>query len=115
MGKKYELLHERIAALGITNCALIGCSLAPTYQQPFMPIPDHFKETGKWVPAKTAPASGNLTPGGKYFMIQTLNDLEENVIPANQDLKVPLPVIRKQVLWCKLPEPDFFPTQPRPI
>ena len=100
---------KRLAGIGILTCALVGCSLAPTYQQPFMPIPDHFKETGKWVAANPAPSSGTPGPWWEIFHDQTLNQLEENVVPANQDLKAAFARYQEASALVEVARAGLFP------
>lgn len=40
-------MNKRIIP-GLIGMILGGCSLAPTYQRPALPLPEHFKETGRW-------------------------------------------------------------------
>lgn len=71
----------------LLNFLLISCNLAPVHEHPFMPVPSDFKETGKWIPAK----STSFIPRAWWKILQdsTLQELE-NQIPANQSLKVSL-------------------------
>ena len=102
---------KTLIAIGILTGALTGCSLAPTYQQPFMPIPDHFKETGKWVPAKVK-AKAPIDPPGPWWLIfndQTLNELEARVVPANQDLKAAFARYQEASALVEVARAGLFP------
>lgn len=103
---------KKFTLIGILNFALAlsGCSLAPTYQQPFMPIPDHFKETGEWVAAKPAPSLDTPEPWWQLFHDPTLNELEKNVIPANQDLKAAFARYQEASALVEVARAGFFPT-----
>ncbi|SAL19303.1 multidrug efflux system lipoprotein [Caballeronia udeis] len=75
--------------------ALAGCSLAPVYEKPDVNAPAAFKETrvqssaadaGTW---KTAQPSDHIARGQWWIIFDdaTLNDLEQQALNANQDLK----------------------------
>ncbi|CEG58758.1 efflux transporter outer membrane subunit [Legionella fallonii] len=101
---------RKIAALATLAFALNSCNLAPTYQRPFMPVPDHFKETGKWVPVKIAPPQGTPGPWWLVFHDRTLNELEENIIPANQDLKAAFARYQEASALAQVARAALFPT-----
>lgn len=62
-----------------------GCSLAPKYEKPVVPIADSYKEGGPWQPATPNDA---LTRGDWWtgFNDPKLNELEANAEKANPDL-----------------------------
>jgi NodT family efflux transporter outer membrane factor (OMF) lipoprotein len=65
---------------------IVSCSLAPTYHRPRLNIPLSYKENGKWLLAKP---KGNLNRGPWWEMYndKKLNELEEQILFANQDLQ----------------------------
>lgn len=101
---------RKITAMGILTSILSSCNLAPTYHQPFMPIPDHFKETGNWVNIKAVPQQGVPGPWWKIFNDHTLNELEDNIIPANQDLKAAFARYQEASALVMVARSGFFPT-----
>ena len=101
---------SKLTVIGILTCVLCSCNLAPTYQRPFMPIPDHFKETGTWVAIKKTPPQGAPGPWWHIFNDKTLNELEEYVIPANQDLKAAFARYQEASALVEVARAGFFPT-----
>ena len=101
---------RKLTAIGVLIGTLTSCNLAPTYQQPFMPIPEHFKETGKWIKVKPIPTQGTPGPWWQIFNDRTLNELEENVIPANQDLKAAFARYQEASALVQVARAGFFPT-----
>jgi NodT family efflux transporter outer membrane factor (OMF) lipoprotein len=69
---------------------LVGCSLAPKYQQPELPIPHFYKESGEWLLASPESADLKRGPWWQMFGDPILNDLEQRVSCANQSLKAAL-------------------------
>ncbi len=72
-------------ALIFSIALLGGCSLAPKYEKPVIPIADSYKEGGPWQPAtpNDALARGDWWTG---FNDAKLNELEANAEKANPDL-----------------------------
>jgi multidrug efflux system outer membrane protein len=69
---------------------LAGCSVAPTYQRPDAAVPETFKEAPTTDSAwKTAQPAEEIPRGEwwKIFRDQTLDDLENQALAANQDLR----------------------------
>ncbi|HHT0593688.1 TPA: efflux transporter outer membrane subunit [Legionella anisa] len=96
--------------IGIFVCALTGCSFAPQYHRPAMPIPEHFKEPGKWVEIKSTPRI--VAPNGWWhaFHDPVLNDLENQLNRANQDLKLAYAHFQEAVSMVQVARSYFFPT-----
>ena len=96
--------------LGILAFALLGCSLAPSYQRPPMPIPEHFKETGKWV--KVDGRLKLVAPDAWWgaFNDPILNDLEDRLTVANQDLKVAYAHYQDAYALAQVARSYFFPS-----
>jgi len=78
---------REIIFVGIISTLLCGCSLAPTYHRPELYIPADYKETGSWQLA--APAVAELDRGNwwEIYNDSVLNDLEDRVTSANQNLQ----------------------------
>jgi NodT family efflux transporter outer membrane factor (OMF) lipoprotein len=81
------IIQKKLVAIGIIATLLTACSFAPPYQRPPMPIPAHYKETGKWVSTQSVPAAKRCGHWWEVFDDPALNKLEEKVICANQNLK----------------------------
>lgn len=48
-------MADRLLAALLGSAALLaGCSLAPTYRAPDVPVPAAFRETGPWIDAAPA-------------------------------------------------------------
>nr|GFC35954.1 hypothetical protein [Tanacetum cinerariifolium] len=69
--------------------ARCGCSLAPTYHAPDIPLPAHYKEqAGPWHPAQ--PADRIQPQWWQVFEDKQLNDLQQQLLKANPDLAAAL-------------------------
>jgi len=90
--------------------SLVGCSLAPTYERPPMPIPEHFKETGTWIKVKSKPRIVKPDAWWKAFHDPTLNELEDKLTVANQDLKVAYAHYQEAFATSQVARSYFFPT-----
>ena len=75
-------LHAMICLFAVT-----ACSFAPKYTRPDLAIPPHYKEAGKWIPAQPSYANTDKGRWWKVYNDGTLNNLEEDVTRANQNLK----------------------------
>lgn len=95
---------------GLLLSALMGCSLAPTYQRPPMPIPEHFKETGTWVKVKAKPRIVKPDAWWQAFHDPVLNELEEKLTAANQDLRVAYAHYQDAFALAQVARSYFFPT-----
>lgn len=80
-------------SLAATVLALAGCAVGPEYQRPATDVPDAFKEASMSPEAaklwKQAQPSDSMERGRWWtvFKDPQLNDLEEQAMTANQDLK----------------------------
>lgn len=79
-------MADRLLAVWLGSIALLaGCSLAPSYRAPAVPVPAAFRETGAWVdavPADRLPRDG----WWRVYGDATLDRLEPLVARANPDL-----------------------------
>lgn len=91
MRPRLERLAPAIAiALAIS---LQGCSLAPAYHTPNVPLPEHYKEQAgvdskAWHPAQ--PADQLKAPWWQLFEDKQLDDLQQRLLAANPDLAAAL-------------------------
>lgn len=67
--------------------ALSGCSFAPEYQPPPLPLPSTYKESGSWLDAKPGRAVLDREPWWMMYGDAILNELEAQVVGANQNLQ----------------------------
>lgn len=102
-------MKKLLIAGGITF-SLLGCSFAPPYNRPAMPIPEHFKEPGKWAEIKSTPRI--IVPDGWWqgFHDPVLNDLQKQLKVANQDLKLAYAHFQESVSLAQVARSNFFPT-----
>ncbi|RUR06442.1 efflux transporter outer membrane subunit [Legionella sp. km772] len=104
---------RKFIALGLISSTLMSCSLAPKYQRPVMPIPEHFKEATTetlWIPAKTIAPATTLAPWWQSFQDPTLNRLEEQLTLANQDVRVAYFRYEQARALVQVARARFFPT-----
>lgn len=95
---------------GLFAAVLMGCSLAPTYERPPMPIPEHFKEAGTWLKVKAKPRIVKPDAWWQAFNDPLLNELEEKLTSANQDLKVAYAHYQDAYAQAQVARSYFFPT-----
>jgi NodT family efflux transporter outer membrane factor (OMF) lipoprotein len=75
----------------ISSSFFAGCSLAPKYKLPIMPIPVHYKNEGPWVDTK--PALDAITTRKNWWQVfqdPRLDLLERRVSCNNNNLKIAL-------------------------
>ncbi|MGM9452710.1 efflux transporter outer membrane subunit [Legionella bozemanae] len=103
-------LGKKSIGVSVLIFALMGCSFAPKYHRPAMPIPEHFKEPGQWVEIKSTPRI--VAPDGWWqaFHDPVLNDLENQLNNANQDLKLAYAHFQEAVSLIQVARSYFFPT-----
>ena len=83
-------MRTRFEALALAIAVTLqGCSLAPAYQVPAVPLPEHFAEdAGPWHPAQ--PADALPTDWWQSFADPQLDDLQQRLLKANPDLTAAL-------------------------
>ncbi|KTD39917.1 efflux transporter outer membrane subunit [Legionella parisiensis] len=103
-------LGKKSICLSVLIFTLMGCSFAPKYHRPAMPIPEHFKEPGQWVEIKSIPRI--VAPDGWWqaFHDPVLNDLENQLNRANQDLKLAYAHFQEAASLVQVARSYFFPT-----
>ncbi|MGB8841172.1 MAG: efflux transporter outer membrane subunit, partial [Aliidongia sp.] len=101
-----RLVH--CAALAAATLSLAACSLAPDYHRPETPEPPAFKEMGEWKTAEPA----DEAPKGEWwrrFGDSVLNDLEDKVGSANQDLKAAFARFQQARTVVRIANADTLP------
>jgi len=78
---------RKFSLFSLITSLLLGCSFAPKYQRPPMPIPVQYKETKGWKPGLGLAALNKAEHWWEVFDDPVLNDLENKLTVANQDLK----------------------------
>lgn len=96
--------------LMLITSLLSSCSLAPDYQRPPMPVPEHFKETGRWVKAKTLTSPGKPIPWWESFQDPLLTKLEEQAAATNQNLQAAFFRYQQAKALVQVARAGFFPT-----
>ena len=87
---------------------LQGCSLAPTYHAPSVPLPEHYKEdAGPWHPAQ--PADQLQARWWQVFGDKQLDDLQHQLLKANPDLAAALAHYDASVAYASQLHAGLFP------
>ncbi len=101
---------ESVVVLGLT-LGLMGCSFAPSYHPPPMPIPSHYKEAVAWVRAKSSLAAAKKNClWWTVFKDDTLNKLEQQVSEQNFDLKLAYQRFQEARAIVQAARSQFYPT-----
>ncbi len=90
--------------------AFSGCSLAPTYHRPEMDIPSSYKENFKWSRATPENVAFEHGPWWQMYDDPVLNELEEQVSAANQNIKVALARYEAARAELNVARADYYPT-----
>lgn len=101
---------KKLICLGAIAVFLASCSLAPDYERPPMPVPEHFKEPGTWIKVKTRPRIVKPDAWWNAFNDPILNDLEVKLTAANQDLRVAYAHYQEAFAQVQIARSYFFPT-----
>ncbi|WP_341958541.1 efflux transporter outer membrane subunit [Pseudomonas sp. RC10] len=87
---------------------LQGCSLAPTYHAPAVPLPEHYREdAGPWHPAQ--PADQLQAQWWQVFGDKQLDDLQQQLLNANPDLAAALAHYDASVAFASQLHAGLFP------
>lgn len=97
-----------IVALSLSTI-IAGCSLAPTYHRPSLIVPPTYKEKGKWLSAKPKQVIDHR-PWWVMYHDSKLNQLEQRVTLANQDLKAAAARYQEARAIAKQARAAYFPT-----
>jgi NodT family efflux transporter outer membrane factor (OMF) lipoprotein len=99
---------SRSLACTIAIALLGGCSLAPKYEKPAVPVADTYKESGPWQPA----APNDNAPRGDWwsdFHDPKLDELETQAEKANPDLAAAAAHYAGAVAFAKEARAGLFP------
>jgi NodT family efflux transporter outer membrane factor (OMF) lipoprotein len=102
-------MRPRLEGLALLIAMILqGCSLAPTYHPPSVPLPDHYKEqTGGWHPAQ--PAAALDAQWWKLFDDQQLDHLQQRLLKANPDLAAALAHYDASLAYASQLHAGLFP------
>lgn len=100
--------HWLVASLSLL--AVSSCSLAPTYKRPTVPTPTTYKESGKWIAAKPSSAALDRGPWWHMYHDTTLNNLENQIASANQNLKIAVARYAEARAELGVAQSKYFPT-----
>jgi len=95
--------------LGLATLLLGGCMVGPDYAKPSVPMTPAFKETDGWKPAQPS----DHLPRGQWWAIfgdPDLHELEQQVSPANQNLKIAEARLREARAMVRFNRAALFPT-----
>jgi NodT family efflux transporter outer membrane factor (OMF) lipoprotein len=98
-----------LAALGIASAVLSGCMVGPDYVRPPTDVPVTYKEMPPAKPAEPADAHAR----GRWWEIYgdaELNALEDDVVAANQDLRVAEANYRQALAFVQASRAGLYPT-----
>lgn len=94
----------------LVSAAIAGCSFAPTYKKPEMPVPKAYKEAaGIWKEAKPS----DRLPRGKWWAIYhdpTLDKLMDQLSAANADLAVAVAHFDEAMAYSTEANSYLYPT-----
>jgi NodT family efflux transporter outer membrane factor (OMF) lipoprotein len=89
---------------------LTACSFAPMYHRPLMPLPMHYKETDQWKPAQSAKILKKVDFWWELFEDPVLNELEQKLTGANQNLKVAYARYQEAIAAVQVERSAYYPT-----
>jgi NodT family efflux transporter outer membrane factor (OMF) lipoprotein len=93
------------AAAPLLALALTGCTLAPTYERPAMPVPDAWPADA---PDKT-PAQAQPMPWRDYFPDKQLQALIDQALRNNRDLRIAAQRVEQARATYGIRRADLFP------
>ncbi len=83
------IFDNRCWLIGVFLLSLSACNLAPRSHRPAMPIPNQYKEMGRWVKTKPSLALAKKNcPWWKVYHDPVLNDLEQKLTKNNPSLQL---------------------------
>jgi NodT family efflux transporter outer membrane factor (OMF) lipoprotein len=98
----------RTIATLLAALALAGCAIGPNYKRPAMPMPEAYKEYAGWKrsePKETV----DQGPWWKIYNDPVLNDLEQQVVVSNQNIKAFEAAYRQASALVRESRASFFP------
>jgi len=109
---------RRWIALSMVAALMTGCAVGPKYERPALPVPsgfkepppEAFKETKDWKAAQAGQPMPLPAKWWEAFGDPQLNQIEEQVLIGNQDLKVAEARFRQARALIRLNKSAEFPT-----
>ncbi|WP_158880551.1 efflux transporter outer membrane subunit [Rhodanobacter sp. L36] len=104
--RKPELRISLALAIGLV---LTGCSLAPAYKVPTVPVAASYQETGPWKQAQPA----DQLPRDQWWQLYhdaRLDELQQKLLTSNADLAAALAHYRQAQAFEQETRSDLFPT-----
>lgn len=101
-------MRKLVLVLLLAN-SLLGCSLAPHYERPALPLPEHFKNPGKWVDLSKNPPVFKPDNWWEAFHDPILNELEQHLTNANQDLQIAYARYKEAESLAQVARASFYP------
>ncbi|KVA43454.1 RND transporter [Burkholderia cepacia] len=102
------MVSHRVCLMLFVLAVASGCSFAPTYQVPAIPVPAAFKETGRWKTARPA----EWAPRDAWWSVYHdpgLNILEASVESANPDVAAALARHDEALAYLAQARAGWFP------
>lgn len=100
---------KKLIIYGLVISLMTSCSMAPKYERPFMPVPEHFKETGTWAPAQMTMPSAKVIPWWEVYNDSVLNRLEGLIELTNQNLKAAFYRYQEATALAQVARSGFYP------
>jgi NodT family efflux transporter outer membrane factor (OMF) lipoprotein len=103
---------KRVVLIGLYIVLLTACNFAPMYHRPCPPpIPKHYKEAKKQKPtARVLAKTTKDAPWWHMFGDQTLNELEDKLTCANQNLQVAFARYQEARAAAQVARSALYPT-----
>ncbi len=98
------------ALITLTLLLVWGCSLEPRYKRPKMSIPNTYKEDALWKIAQPSFANAYTQRWWLVYDDPILNQLEDELNAANQDIKIALAQYEGALAALKIARSAYFPT-----
>lgn len=99
----------RPAAIALSaSLALVGCSLAPTYERPGMPVPQQYPETTESTRDLTAPSAADLG-WAELFNDPQLKALIDIALDNNRDLRIAVERVEEARAQYGVVQSERFP------
>ena len=82
-------MKSLLFSAAVASCALVGCSMEPTYQRPAMPVPNSYPSSADTTSASAAaPVDAAEMDWHAFFKDPVLQRLIEIALTNNRDLRV---------------------------
>jgi NodT family efflux transporter outer membrane factor (OMF) lipoprotein len=104
------MMHMIKLMVFLTVFTLVACSLAPTYHRPTMDTPSEYKNADQWTLANPTLVKIDRGKWWEIYGDSTLNNLQEQVTSANQDLKAAIARYDEARAMSAVAQSYLFPT-----